>query len=173
MTLHETLAYLRYRNKARGRHGTHSPFVYAFVEDMLRHSPSKDLLMKHILHYFRFNKVGEYQMTPSGESSSIFTFTEDAWKECTLPAVSPLPFSQLYSLTATPHLDKAFFDTYLPLVQADDVMAIKPLHKTAQHTQQWNRVKDHPRVTLSIDMFDIGLLFFREEFKIKQHFVLK
>jgi hypothetical protein len=36
--------------------------------------------------------------------------------------------------------------------------------------QAWQQVKDHPAVTLSIDLFFIGLVFFRKDFKVKQHF---
>jgi len=31
------LAHMRFRLRAKGRHGIHSPFVYAFIEKVLRH----------------------------------------------------------------------------------------------------------------------------------------
>jgi hypothetical protein len=37
----------------------------------------------------------------------------------------------------------------------------------------WETIKAHPATTLSIDLFFIGLAFLREEFKVKQHFILK
>jgi len=36
MTFHAFAEYLKYRWKAKGRHGTHSPFAYDFVESVLR-----------------------------------------------------------------------------------------------------------------------------------------
>lgn len=37
----------------------------------------------------------------------------------------------------------------------------------------WNEIKDHPEVTLSLDLFSVGIIFFRKEQKEKEHFVLK
>jgi hypothetical protein len=37
----------------------------------------------------------------------------------------------------------------------------------------WNEIKNHSKVKITIDLFEIGLVFFREEQKEKQHYVLK
>ncbi len=37
----------------------------------------------------------------------------------------------------------------------------------------WKEIKDHPEVTLSLDLFSVGIIFFRKEQKQKEHFVLK
>ena len=37
----------------------------------------------------------------------------------------------------------------------------------------WHEIKDHPEVTLSLDLFSVGIIFFRKEQKEKEHFVLK
>lgn len=37
----------------------------------------------------------------------------------------------------------------------------------------WAEIKDHPEVTLSLDLFYVGIIFFRKEQKQKEHFVLK
>ena len=39
--------------------------------------------------------------------------------------------------------------------------------------QAWAIIKDDPAVTLSIDLFFIGLVFFRKENKVKQHFTIR
>src|SRR5688572_31440533 len=35
----------------------------------------------------------------------------------------------------------------------------------------WKEIKDHPEVTLSIDLFYAGMIFFRKEKQQKEHFV--
>ncbi len=37
----------------------------------------------------------------------------------------------------------------------------------------WEEIKNHPDVTLSLDLFYAGIIFFRKEQKEKEHFVLK
>jgi hypothetical protein len=36
----------------------------------------------------------------------------------------------------------------------------------------WEEVKAHPRVTLTIDLFFCGIVFFRKEQRQKEHFTL-
>lgn len=37
----------------------------------------------------------------------------------------------------------------------------------------WDEIKNHPEVTLSLDLFFVGIVFFRKEQKEKEHFILK
>ena len=39
--------------------------------------------------------------------------------------------------------------------------------------EAWRVIKSHPAVRCSIDLFFIGIIFFREEFKEKQDFVIR
>lgn len=51
MTLHAFTAYIKYRLKAKSRHGIHSPFVYAFIDNCLG-KKSKNSLEQRINEYF-------------------------------------------------------------------------------------------------------------------------
>ena len=173
MTLHETRQYLKYRWIAKGRHGTHSPFVYAFVEDMLLHTYNEDMLMKNILLYLSFKNISEYTFAPPAQPTVVFTKVHDTGNKGALQKTSGLSFKRLYILNADPAPGSSQLEQYVAGMQPNDVLLIKPLHKTEAHTLQWNELKDDPRVKLSIDLFSMGLLFFRDEFKEKQYFVLK
>jgi hypothetical protein len=39
--------------------------------------------------------------------------------------------------------------------------------------QAWNKISDHPVVRCSIDLFFIGIVLFRQEFKEKQQFRIR
>jgi hypothetical protein len=37
----------------------------------------------------------------------------------------------------------------------------------------WEEVKENAAVRLSIDLFFVGLVFFSDQFKVKQHFTIR
>lgn len=59
------------------------------------------------------------------------------------------------------------------LPDKNSLMLVPGIHRTALHSQTWKALQKSRKVTLSIDLYQTGLLFFKEEFKEKQHFILK
>lgn len=49
----------------------------------------------------------------------------------------------------------------------DDIYWSKGMHKA------WKQIKNHPEVTLSIDLYELGIVFFKKEIKQKREFVIK
>jgi hypothetical protein len=47
------------------------------------------------------------------------------------------------------------------------------VHWSKEMEQAWNEIIKHPSVTLSIDLFFIGVVLFKKDFKIKQDFVVR
>ncbi|WP_343306146.1 class I SAM-dependent methyltransferase [Chitinophaga niabensis] len=58
-------------------------------------------------------------------------------------------------------------------VKPTAVLIFDDVHWTDGMERAWETIKAHPATTLSIDLFFIGLIFLRKEFKVKQHFTLK
>jgi len=65
------------------------------------------------------------------------------------------------------------FEQCLPTLRPEDIIIIRDIHTTAHNSKVWKRLASHTNVTMSIDLYKIGLLLFRKEFKVKQHFILK
>ncbi len=53
------------------------------------------------------------------------------------------------------------------------IMMLDDIHWSAEMEAAWEEIKNHPAVTLSIDLFFIGIVFFRKDFKVKQHFAIQ
>jgi len=47
------------------------------------------------------------------------------------------------------------------------------IHWSEEMEDAWNVIKQHPSVTLTLDLFFIGIVFFRTEQKIKEHFTIR
>lgn len=53
------------------------------------------------------------------------------------------------------------------------VIVIPSIHKSEHHTAAWNRLRNRSEVRMSIDLYNHGLLFYREDFREKKHYTLK
>jgi predicted O-methyltransferase YrrM len=66
-----------------------------------------------------------------------------------------------------------YFNQILPHLNATSVVIFDDIHWSQEMEQAWAAVKEHSAVQLSVDLFFIGLVFFREDFKVKQHFTIR
>jgi predicted O-methyltransferase YrrM len=65
-----------------------------------------------------------------------------------------------------------YFEDCLPYIQNDSVFIFDDIYWSEGMTRAWEHIKAHPRVTLTVDLFWIGLVFFRTE-QVKEDFVLR
>lgn len=65
-----------------------------------------------------------------------------------------------------------YFNTLLNTVNNDSVVILDDIHWSKGMTKAWNIIKQNPKVTLTIDTFFWGIVFFRTE-QEKQHFIIR
>lgn len=65
-----------------------------------------------------------------------------------------------------------YFDLLLPTIANDSVWIFDDIHWSADMEDAWEAIKSHPKVTVTIDTFQWGLVFFRKE-QEKEHFVIR
>ncbi len=161
--MHAFIAYLKYTLKAKGRHGTHSPFVYDLVDHVLLdkgplekqfsvNCPSLELKYENLL--CRIASHYNYQ--------HIVCLPGSVNKPVDMLVINAEPATWLMLLEENMHL-----------LKNDSMVVIGGIHKTAAHSSNWKKLTAHNHVRMSIDLYGIGLLLFKQEFKEKQHFVLK
>jgi predicted O-methyltransferase YrrM len=87
---------------------------------------------------------------------------------------------------ALPHIDLAFIDgnhkkeptlsyftQLLKKCNENSILIFDDIHWSEGMEDAWKAIKDHQSVMLTIDLFFIGIVFFRPEFKVKQHFSIR
>ncbi|RTY93458.1 O-methyltransferase [Flavobacterium sp. GT3R68] len=77
-------------------------------------------------------------------------------------------FDGNHSKTAT--LD--YFELLLPTITNDSVWIFDDIHWSPEMEEAWNVIKQNPKVTVTIDTFQWGLVFFRSE-QVKENFVIR
>jgi predicted O-methyltransferase YrrM len=65
-----------------------------------------------------------------------------------------------------------YFDLLLPTATNDAVWIFDDIHWSPEMEEAWNTIKKNPKVTVTIDTFQWGLVFFRHE-QPKEHFVIR
>ena len=53
------------------------------------------------------------------------------------------------------------------------ILIFDDIHWSKEMEEAWEQIKAHEAVTLSIDLFFIGIIFLRKDFKVKQHFSIR
>jgi predicted O-methyltransferase YrrM len=66
-----------------------------------------------------------------------------------------------------------YFNQAFPHLHEYSIVVFDDIHWSAEMEQAWAQVKADSRVRLSIDLFFIGLVFFRTDFKVKQDFSIR
>jgi len=69
-----------------------------------------------------------------------------------------------------PTLD--YFEQCLAKSHNDTVFVLDDIHWSKGMEEAWEAIKDHPRVTVTIDLYNMGLVFLRSE-QAKEHFTLR
>lgn len=66
-----------------------------------------------------------------------------------------------------------YYRQLLPALHEYSILVFDDIHWSREMEQAWEDIKEQSEVTLTIDLFFIGLVFFRKEHKEKQHFVIR
>lgn len=65
-----------------------------------------------------------------------------------------------------------YFNWCLPQLHEHSLLIANDIHKTEEMKEAWDELKNHPQVTVTIDLFWLGLVYFKKG-QAKEHFKLK
>lgn len=171
--------YLQYLLKAKGRHGTHSPFIYQFVAQAL-HEPKEQLYPKanwgkgkaKQLNKRLYRVLTYLQEYPS---YSCLGFT-DQYKDLFAllkmheVAADQLPKGKFLLVCTADDLEWQL--TNLPEPLKNDTIIVT-LHPNNSAYALVNAVFKDAQFNCTVFTWDFSLMIFSQDFKRKQHFVLR
>ena len=178
--------HLIYRFKAKTRHGTHSPFVYKLVDKVIY-----DLGGKKV--YSELRKLQDNQRSTK-INQLIYRLVADREPNTIIELGSPLGITSRYLQQAAPQAKVfseltdnpglifinsnngeealGYFEQCLPKVNANTLLVVDDIYANERIKKAWTHIKAHPRVTVTIDLFWIGLVYFREGQR-KEDFIIR
>lgn len=66
-----------------------------------------------------------------------------------------------------------YFKQLLARSTSSTILIFDDIHWSAEMEAAWETIKEDPSVTMTIDLFFIGIVLLRKEFKVKQHFLIR
>ena len=66
-----------------------------------------------------------------------------------------------------------YFHQLLNKANDKSIFIFDDIHWSAEMEEAWDEIKKHQSITLTIDLFFIGIVFFRKEQKTNEHFIIR
>jgi len=66
-----------------------------------------------------------------------------------------------------------YLENFLTKSHNNTILIFDDIHWSGEMEEAWEKIKAHPTVRCTIDIFFLGFVFFRQEFKEKQNFIIR
>lgn len=106
---------------------------------------------------------------------SNISITEGNFDRTLYPLLNTLPGIDLAFIDGNHRQEptERYFRQLLPHIHNDSIFIFDDIHWSHEMEAAWATIKNDPAVRCSIDLFFIGIVFFRKEFMEKQHFAIR
>lgn len=66
----------------------------------------------------------------------------------------------------------SYFNQLLPKITSQTILIFDDIYWSSEMEDAWGQIKNHPKITVTIDLFELGIVFFNPELS-KENFVLR
>lgn len=66
-----------------------------------------------------------------------------------------------------------YFEQCLPYANENSVFIFDDIYYSSEMTEAWESIREHPQITVTLDVYQFGICFFRKEKLAKENFVLR
>lgn len=164
--LHKLTKYLKHYLTASNQHGVHSPFVYNYITKCLYAKPkyktskSNEVLLKSIGY---FSVKGIKIVSDTSEIKNRIQ------QEFGLNSTTQDWYDIIYFENISDEIKSTINSTQ---VHNHTMVLCNNIHKSKKQTSLWENIKLLEEVTVTIDLFYCGIIFFRKE-QAKEHFKIR
>lgn len=120
---------------------------------------------KKFLHCFNLNRLEKIQFINSEFESYITKLDKTLFSNSNWNMIY---FDGNHSKQATLN----YFNLLLPTITNETIWIFDDIHWSPDMEEAWESIKNHPKVTVTIDTFQWGIVFFRSE-QEKEHFTIR
>lgn len=186
MNIKRTLAYLRFLTKAKGRHGTHSPFVYSFVEKVMRGNTRFSLI-------YPSGNPGQFRRSTINRLGRTLQYLNpeivyaDRWLMSFILTLKIENPSFTFEVAPFPNKEAEYKNGGLIFSFGIDenLEHIKEIASRQYYTvimtgihfaipfKNWQALSNEPVFKMVLDVWNFGLLSNHPDFKTKQYFRLR
>lgn len=181
--------YISHRFKAITRHGLHSPFVYRLVDEVIYDFSNKKVyaeIQNSLNPAHKLNKADKllFRLVDNARPQQILiTGKISTADQIIIKQAAPqarIHTGEIYNkadliwIDARPQPEQLYhcFEQSLPHVQAQTCIIIKDMHRNEYAQQAWQAIKAHPQVTVTVDLFWLGLVYFRTG-QVREDFLIR
>jgi len=161
-----------YLNASNGKgHGVHSPFVYSFIRSVLNNKELKQeanysnkyraLLIRMVAYYMPV-VVMELELTPSNKANVL----EEIENTNTIGLLYIKQNKNTERLTN-------YFNAAIKKINTHSILIFEGIHLSKEIEASWEQIKMHKEVKLTIDVYKLGIVFFRQEQLEKENFIIR
>ncbi|QCX00722.1 hypothetical protein FGM00_11615 [Aggregatimonas sangjinii] len=166
--MHSILAYLKHILIATNQHGVHSPFVYDYLTKCLyvKHQRSKQKYINIFLKSIRYFNTKTLLIVSDSNGLKQIAIQEFPELQFGVP-----PYDMVFTEASDP---KEISEILLKNkeIHNDTVLVVNNIHKSKATELVWKQLQYDRKVTVTIDLFYCGMVFFRKE-QAKEHFKIR
>lgn len=192
------IAYLKFWIKAANSkgHGTHSPFVYDFIVNVLNDervfysfkelisqrrklrntqllNPQKiDELLFRMVDYYAIQSIATINASEITEKYFVKSNADLKYTKLnTLSGVSNSNFNAIYIDVNDNVVGN--LSSLLALCSPKSFILVNKNHKNPAQEKLWNDLMNDSRINTTIDLYHLGIAVINNDFKVKQHFNIR